>query len=80
MHAFDLGKIDKDMIMDIIKEYMQRNVLADKTCVPFICKDDNCKHYPEEKVAEVEKKITKGIVCDKERILHQASLVENEVS
>ena len=80
LHAFDLDKIDKYMIMDIIKEYMQRNVLADKTCVPFICKDDNCKHYPEEKVAEVEKKITKGIVCDKERILHQASLVENEVS
>ena len=68
------------MIMDIIKEYMQRNALADDEHVPFLCKPDSNKHFSKEKVAEVEKKITQGIGRDKERILHSLSLVENEVS
>ena len=80
LHAFDLGKIDKYMIMDIIKEYMQRNALADDEHVPFLCKPDSNKNFSKEKVAEVEKKITQGIARDKERILHSLSLVENEVS
>jgi len=81
--AVEEGRIDRAMLMRIIREYAQLYVLANEDRVPIMCSTDNNKHYSLEAVEENEMKIISRLNNDDintARILHDIAVVKNEVS
>jgi len=81
--AVEEGRIDRAMLMRIIREYAQSNVLANQDHEPIMCSTDNNKHYSLEAVEENEMKIVSRLNNDDantDRILHDIAVGKNEVS
>jgi len=81
--AVEEGRIDRDVLMRIIREYAQSNVLVNQDQVPIMCSTDNNKHYSLEAIEENEMKIVSRLNNDDtntDRILHDLAVVKNEVS